>query len=131
MDDIYIVNKNRSLVTKKGVIKPGEEADRKLIGKNFDKLVDMGWLIKKEELIIKPNEDINVIKENVIEEKKEGVKEPVKDEAKSLSKKELKAQRKISMFGAKKATETVEAVQEEKAPEIPTDEEIEQPEVDE
>jgi hypothetical protein len=106
MDAVYIVNKGRSIVTKRGVFGPGKEITPKEC-KNFEKLIEKEWIIKKENLVIQEKEDINIIPEPVkIEEvEPEEVKkiQVIKKETKNKLKNKKEGLK--SQFGAVKKEE--------------------------
>ena len=86
MNDIYVVAEGRSVSTQRGVIGPGKEITNKGC-KNFNTLISLGWIIKKENMIIKNKEDEKKIEIAHIEkpaEKQEKIKiEKIKKEKKN------------------------------------------------
>lgn len=96
MDEIkYIVAPNKSIATKIGIIGPGIDVSPKIIGPNFNALVEKGLIIKKEDLEFKNDvekQEIEFAKSEKIEPEPDSIKEDVKieKEEKELTKKEIK-----------------------------------------
>jgi hypothetical protein len=96
MDEIkWIVAPNKSISTKAGIKGPLEEVTRKMIGPNFDKLVEKGFIIDESTLEFKNDvekQEADLVKSDEIIERpvSEYVKEE-KPEEKELTKKEIKA----------------------------------------
>jgi hypothetical protein len=111
MDAVYIVNKGRSIVTKRGVFGPGKEITPKEC-KNFEKLVEKEWIIKKENLVIQEKEDINLVPEPIKIEKiePEEVKKVQVTKEKVKNKQKNKKEGLKSQFGAVKKEEAEEDI---------------------
>jgi hypothetical protein len=64
---MYVIAKGKSVSTKRGILGEGEEISVQLGGSNFEKMIELGWIVEKKD----------------IEVKKEVIKEVVKEEIKS------------------------------------------------
>jgi len=102
-EQIYIVAPHRSISTKVGIKEPGKSITRKECGKNFEKFLGIGWIVKKDSIDLSKEKDIELSKADEKEEEKIIEKMEIK-----ISKKENKKGKSVNPFGISKKEENTE-----------------------